>query len=193
MHHLQQLVQYINQEVTLTEAEVAVLKDFVTVRTYLKGQFIVQQGDVCKTESFIISGCTKTFYANENGQEHIIMFSVENWWIADIGSFVSKIPSDFNIQCLENTTVIQFHQDTIEALFEALPKLERFFRKIIERAFDASQKRMIRNLSLSAKERYLYFKSTYPELEQRIPQYMIASYLGVTKEFFSKMKNSLLL
>lgn len=191
MIHLNSLINYINDIVNLTAEEVSILNNFVTERKYLKNQFIIQQGDVCKTESFIVSGCTKTFYSNENGQEHIIMFSVENWWTADIGSFVSQTPADFNVQCLEDTTVIQFHYDTIEVLFEKVPKLERFFRKIIERAFVASQKRLIRNLSLTAKERYLHFKNAYPEIEQRIPQYMIASYLGITKEFFSKMKNSL--
>ena len=190
MTQLSKLTNYINEVISLTGEEVTILNNFVTERNYLKNQFIIQQGDICKTESFIISGCTKTFYANENGQEHIIMFSLENWWTADIGSFVSQTPADFNVQCLEDTTVIQFHYDTIETLFEELPKLERFFRKIIERAFVASQKRLVGNLSLTAKERYLQFKTTYPDIEQRIPQYMIASYLGITKEFFSKMKNS---
>ena len=185
------LVDYINQVVTLDDASAALLKTFVTERTYLKHQYIVQQGDVCKTESFVISGCTKTFYANENGQEHIIYFAVENWWSADIGSFVSKTPADFSVQCIEDTKVIQFHSHNIEALFEAIPVMERFFRKIMERAYTSSQKRLIRNYSHTAKERYLHFKKTYPYLDQRIPQYMIASYLGVTKEFFSKMKASL--
>ena len=185
------LVDYINQVVTLDDASAALLKTFVTERTYLKHQYIVQQGDVCKTESFVISCCTKTFYANENGQEHIIYFAVENWWSADIGSFVSQTPADFSVQCIEDTKVIQFHSHNIEALFEAIPVMERFFRKIIERAYTSSQKRLIRNYSHTAKERYLHFKKTHPYLDQRIPQYMIASYLGVTKEFFSKMKSSL--
>lgn len=191
MHTFQKLIDYINNVVSLNEAETAILKQFVTERTYLKNQYIIQQGDICNTESFIVSGCTKTFYTNENGQEHIILFSLENWWTADIGSFVSQTPADFNIQCLEETKVIQFHYNSIETLFVALPKLERFFRKIIERAFNSAQKRLVRNLSLSAKERYLVFKETYPDLEQRVPQYMIASYLGITKEFFSKMKSEL--
>lgn len=189
----QPLLDYIRNHVKLSPKEEDCLLSFISCRNYLKGQYIIQQGDVCKYECFIISGCTKTFHVDETGQEHILMFSIENWWASDMGSFITQTPADFNVQCLENTEVILFHVDTIESLYEQLPKLERFFRRIIERAFVASQKRLVRSFSLPAKERYLYFKEQYPEIEQRIPQYMVASYLGITKEFLSKIKSKLLL
>ena len=129
---------------------------------------------------------------NKKGQEHTVMFSVEDWWTSDLGSFITQTPADFNVQCLENTELIQFTFENLEELYTSIPKLERFFRKIIERAFVASQKRIIKNFSLAAKEHYLIFKETYPEIEQRIPQYMIASYLGITKEFLSKIKTQLI-
>ena len=153
----------------------------------------MQQGDICKYECFVISGCTKTFFVDEEGQEHIVMFAIEDWWASDLGSFITQTPADFSVQCIENTDFIMFSNDDIEDLYSEIPKLERFFRLIIERAFVASQKRLIRNFSLSAKDRYLYFKKQYPKIDQRIPQYMIASYLGVTKEFLSKIKGQLLL
>ena len=99
---------------------------------------------------------------------------------------------DYNIQCIENTELFQISYDIIEELYIEIPKLERFFRKIIERALVASQKRIVSNFSLTAKERYLLFKETYPKIEQRVPQYMIASYLGITKEFLSKIKSQLI-
>jgi CRP-like cAMP-binding protein len=188
----QSLLNYINAVVPLTKAEETTLLTYITKRNYLKGQFILQQGDVAKHECFIVSGCTKMFHSDASGQEHIILFAIENWWTSDIGSFISQTPADFSVQCIEDTELIQFSYHNIEALFVAIPKLERFFRKIIERAFVATQKRIVRNFSLSAKERYVIFRDTYSELEQRIPQYMIASYLGITKEFFSKMKRQLL-
>jgi CRP-like cAMP-binding protein len=188
----QSLLDYINAVVPLTKKEETTLLTYVTKRKYLKGQFILQQGDIAQQECFIVSGCTKMFHSDHSGQEHIILFAIENWWTSDIGSFISQTPADFNVQCIEDTELIQFSYHNIEALFEAIPKLERFFRKIIEKAFVATQKRIVRNFSLSAKERYVIFRDTYPELEQRIPQYMIASYLGITKEFFSKMKRQLL-
>lgn len=187
------LLTYINKYIHLTKEEEEFLASKLICRKYLKGQYIVQQGDICKYECFVISGCTKMFYMDDDGQEHIIMFSIEDWWTADMGSFITQTPADFNIQCLENTELVMFSYDIIEELYEQIPKLERFFRQIIERAFVASQKRIVRNFALTAKERYLYFRKQYPKIEQRIPQYMIASYLGITKEFLSKIKSQLIL
>ena len=187
----QPLLNYINNYVNLTQEEQVLLDSSVIYRTYLKGQYIVQQGDVCNYQSFVISGCTKTFYVDENGQEHIIMFSIENWWTSDIGSFITQAPADFNVQCLENTTLIMLSKTVTEELYVKIPVLERFFRQILERGLVASQKRIVRGFSLSAKDRYLYFKKQYPKIEQRIPQYMLASYLGITKEFLSKIKKQL--
>jgi CRP-like cAMP-binding protein len=110
-----------------------------------------------------------------------------------MGSFIAQKPADYNVQCIENTELIQISYEANEELYILIPKLERFFRKIVERALVASQKRIVRNFSMSAKERYLIFKENYPKIEQRIPQYMVASYLGITKEFLSKIKSQLAL
>lgn len=187
------LLNYINRFISLSEEEEAILVSKIKYRKYLKGQYIVQQGDVCKYECFIVKGCTKTFYVDGKGVEHIIMFAIEDWWTSDIGSFITQTPADFNVLCLENTELIQISYEESEELYQLIPKLERFFRLIIERGFVASQKRIIRNFSMSAKERYILFSETYPKLNQRIPQYMIASYLGITKEFLSKIKRQLAL
>lgn len=185
-------IDYINKYVNLTSKEETLLLSKIVFRNYLKDQYIVQQGDVCKSVNFIISGCTKTFYIDLEGQEHIVMFSIEDWWTSDLGSFITLTPADFNVQCLENTQVAQFTFDNLEKLYIEIPKLERLFRMITERAFAASQKRIIRSFSLSAKERYLIFREAYPKIDQRVPQYMIASYLGITKEFLSKIKSQLI-
>ena len=192
MEHAKPLLNYISKHVDLSEEEEAYLCSQIKYRKYLKGQYILQQGDVSTTQCFILSGCTKMFYVDDAGQEHIIMFSIEEWWTSDLGSFISQTPSDFNVQCIEATTVIQFPYETHETLLKRIPKLERFFRKIIETAFVSSQKRIIKNLSLSAKERYQLFHLKYPHIEQRVPQYMLASYLGITKEFLSKIKKEVL-
>ena len=186
------LLDYIKKYIDLTSEEEILLLSKINIRTYLKNQYIVQQGDVCKSVNFIISGCTKTFYMDTEGQEHIVMFSIEDWWTSDLGSFITQNPADFNVQCIENTQLIQFSYDNLEELYIEIPKFERLFRKIIERAFVASQKRIVRNFSLDAKERYKIFKTTYPRIDQRVPQYMIASYLGITKEFLSKIKSQLI-
>ena len=187
------LLTYIQQHISLSEEDISTLANNLKFRTYLKGQFIVQQGDVCKYESFIISGCTKTFFVDQEGDEHIVMFAIENWWTADLGSFITQTTADYNVQCLEKTTVAQFSFDALERLYKEIPKFERFFRIIIQKAFVASQKRIVRNLSLPAKERYLLFRNQYPDIERRVPQYLIASYLGITKQFLSKIRAELIL
>lgn len=187
------LLNYISKYITLTKQEESFLLSKVKFRKYLKGQYIVQQGDVCKYSSYLISGCTRTFFVDRKGQEHNIMFAIEDWWTSDMGSFVTQTPADYNIQCIEPTEVIQFFQGYQEELLQQIPKLDGMFRKMLENALVSAQKRIVRNFSLSAKEQYVYFKSLYPSIEQRVPQYMIASYLGITKEFLSKIKSQLIL
>lgn len=193
MDNFQPLLDYINRLVQLDQEEEKKLCDLISYRKLLKGQYFLQQGDICKFSGFVVSGCTKTFFVDEDGQEHVVMFSVEDWWTSDMGSYISQKPADFNVQCLENTTLIQLSYENQEEILREIPKLERFFRLIIERAFVSSQKRVVRNLSMSAKDRYLHFRNVYPKIEQRIPQYLIASYLGITKEFLSKIKSQLIL
>ena len=193
MDKIKPLLDYINRVVDLTEEEEQVLISLISSRKLLKGQYFLQQGDVCKFSGFVISGCTKTFYVDDEGQEHVVMFSVEDWWTSDMGSFITQKPADFNVQCLENTELIQFSYENQQQMMAEIPKLERFFRIIVQRAFVASQKRIVRSMSMSAKDRYLYFRNEYPKIEQRIPQYLIASYLGITKEFLSKIKSQLIL
>lgn len=186
------LIEYINHHVNLTQNEINLLLENTTHRKYLKGQYIVQQGDICRFENFVIKGCLKTFYVDNEGQEHVVLFAIENWWTADLGSFLTQKPADYNVQCIEDTEVIQFSFDKMELLYQKMPKLERFFRIIIQKAFVASEKRIVRNFSLPAKERYIEFKNTYPQIEQRVPQYLIASYLGITKEFLSKIRGQII-
>ena len=193
MDKIKPLLDYINRVVELTEEEEQVLTSLISSRRLLKGQYFLQQGDVCKFSGFVISGCTKTFYVDDEGQEHVVMFSIEDWWTSDMGSFITQKPADFNVQCLENTELIQFSYENQQKMMAEIPKLERFFRIIVQRAFVASQKRIVRSMSMSAKDRYLYFRNEYPKIEQRIPQYLIASYLGITKEFLSKIKSQLIL
>ncbi|MFB5608486.1 MAG: Crp/Fnr family transcriptional regulator [Candidatus Nitrosomaritimum yanchengensis] len=185
------LLEYIAGYVQLTGEEEELLLSHAMERNYLKGQYIVQQGDVCDKESFVLNGCTRTFYLDGEGNEHVVMFAIENWWVADMGSFTSKTPATYNVQCLDHTEVIQFTYDALEFLYRKIPKLERFFRLIIQKAFIASEKRILSNFSLTAKERYSDFLAKYPKIEQKVPQYMVASYLGITKEFLSKIRSEM--
>lgn len=184
--------EYLSKFIALTNEEKNVLVPLLKYRTYSKGQYIVQQGDICLVDSFVIKGCARTYHLDSQGQEHVVRFAIENWWTADMGSFINNTPADYNVQCLEKTEVFQFSYDTLQKIFDLIPKFERFFRIIIQNAFVASEKRIVRNFSLDAKERYLIFSKLYPQLEQRVPQYMIASYLGITKQYLSEIRSQLI-
>ncbi len=189
--NIKPFLDYINQRIQLTTEEESTLLSRIRVRKYLKGQFVVQNGNVCKHENFVLSGCLKTFYIDNEGQEHVVMFAIENWWTSDLGSFITQMPADLNVQCLENSELVQIHYNDLQQLYIDIPGLERFFRIIIQNAFVAAQKRIINNFSLPATDRYIQFREQYPKIEQRVPQYMIASYLGITKEFLSKIRSQL--
>jgi CRP-like cAMP-binding protein len=188
---LQPFLDNIAKHVNLTNEEVDFLLSKTIRRRYLNGQFVLQQGDIARVESYVLSGCLKTFRTDNDGKEHILMFAIEDWWTADLRSFITQTPSKYNIQCLEDCELVQISHNTIEDLYEKIPKLERFFRIIVQNAYVALQDRLVRDHSVSARERYLQFRSRYPAIEQRVPQYMIASYLGVTKEFLSKIRSQI--
>ena len=189
---LQPLLDYIQQYIKLTKEEESLLLSKITVRKFRKSDFIVQNGEVCRFENFILSGCVKTYFIDQNGQEIIVMLAIENWWTADLGSFIAREPAKLNVQCVEKTELAQIHYDDLQELYQQIPMLERFFRLIIQQAFVAAQNRIIRNYCEPAKERYLQFREQYAAIEQRVPQYMVASYLGITKEFLSKIRHQLL-
>lgn len=180
---------YLTQFIRLTPEEEILLLGQLQYRRYWKGQYLVQEGDLCHFESFVLSGCLRTFYTDKGGSEHIIGFSLENSWAGDPGSFINQSPASFSIQCLENTELLQISYHALEKLYVKIPKLERLFRIIFQQALVASEMRIAGNFSLPARERYLMFQRQYPQLELRVPQYMIASYLGISREFLSKIRN----
>jgi len=182
-------IDYLKRSIKLSANEESFVLSKITSRKYLKGQYVLQQGDCCNFLSFIVSGITKTFHVDDKGNEHIFRFAIENWWAADLPSFLNKNRSNTNIQCLENTEVVQILFQNLEELYREIPRLEHFFRILFQQVAITLEKRIINNLSFSAKEKYLLFTEEYPEFEQRIPQYMIASYLGVSKQYLSEIRN----
>lgn len=185
------VLAHINEQITLSEKEETFLVSKLKLRTYLKGQYIIQGEDISKYQTFVLSGKVRTFYLDDNGNEHIVAFGVENWWVGDICSFTTQTPAEFNTQCLEKTTVLQISYNNMEQLYMEIPKLDRYFRLIIQKAYGNMSKRIVQSHSLSAKERYIHFLESYPDIAQRVPQYMIASYLGITKEFLSTIRKQL--
>jgi CRP-like cAMP-binding protein len=149
---------------------------------------LLQQGEVSRSETFVTEGCLRAYYVNDKGEEHIAQFAVEDWWIGDLYSFLTNTPSTLHIEALEACELLQIDRPGLEDLYLKVPKLERFFRIIIQNAFIASQNRVLSSMSKTADERYQDFIRKYPNIEQRVSQYQVAAYLGVTPEFLSRIR-----
>ncbi|QEM12386.1 Crp/Fnr family transcriptional regulator [Mucilaginibacter rubeus] len=149
---------------------------------------LVRPGQTERHIYFVDRGCLRMYHTDEDGQEHNLCFYPENWWACDNVSFFKAKPATHTIQALEDSALCYFTLPDLEELFVRVPKLERFFRILIQNGFDMYQRRVTSNLSLSAEQRYLEFRRHYPGLEQRINQKHIASYLGITAVFLSMMR-----
>jgi CRP-like cAMP-binding protein len=154
-------------------------------------QKLLKTGEVSKDYFFVVSGCFRLFGVDDKGFEHNIQFAAENDWIADLGSFYSQKPSQLNIEALELSEVLRIQQQNLYKLFETYPKLNRIFKVMIEHKYIELQNRVLQNFSSTAEERYLAFLEQYPHLKNRLPNTQIASYLGITPEFLSKIRKDL--
>ena len=182
------LLKNLGKHVSLTNDEAAIIQTLFVHRRFRKRQFILQEGDISRYETFIIKGITRTYETDEKGQEHIVQFGPEDWWIGDMYSFLSDTPSVYNIECLEDTEVLQITKANQEKLFNQVPKMERHFRILLQNAFIALTKRVASSLTKSAGERYEEFKTTYPHIDNRVPNHQIASYLGITPQSLSRIR-----
>ena len=178
--------------VDLSEDEWAKFSSCYTLEKVDKNTIILKEGDVCEYESYVLEGCFKIFYQDENLREHILYFAIEDWWILDIGSFVSGSPSKLNIQALEDSVILTIDRAKKEELYRSIPKVEKLFRIMNQKSLAAMQLRMISMLHKNADRRYLDFNERYPTLAQRIPQHQIAAYLGISHEFLSKVRTRVL-
>lgn len=185
------LIEYFNHHLPLNEEEKSVVETVFKERRVKRRQFILQEGDVCKLNTFVIEGCFRMFMVDENGKEHNLQFAIENWWIGDIGSFHAEEPSKLNIEALENSVILQIKKEDQLKLFVDYPKFNRIFRVFTENALVSAQRRILQNISSTAEERYLDFLKRYPHFFNRISNVQIASYLGVTPEFLSTIRKKL--
>jgi len=169
-------------------------KQFVSIireRRIKKRQFIVQPGFVCTHQTYVVNGAFRSYFADNKGDEHTIQFAIDDWFISDFNSYITQTPASLFIEALEDSTVQQIEYNDVENLCSVNPKFERFFRIVAQRSFAFAQRRILSNLGKTAEERYLEFQSMYPGIVQRVPQYALASYLGMTPEFLSKIRKKI--
>ncbi len=186
------LLKNITKQIDLTSQEELLIKSKFQLQKVKNKEVIVDFGDVCTRTYFVNTGCLRSYARDNNGTEHTISFAPSDWWIGEMGSYISGEPATLSIEAIEKSEILYIEKGDYEELFKGIPKLESVFRKMLERSVVAYQKRLIDNLSKTAEERYINFSGKFPQLVNAIPQKLIASFIGVTPEFFSKMKATML-
>lgn len=190
--HTGQLRRHIEKRIPITDEDFEILMGFVTPLSLHRKQTLVKSGDVCDFQGYIVKGCMRQFLTDEHGDEHIVQFGFEDWYIGDMMSFLTGQPADYTVEALEDCELLVFQRDRQDELYEKLPGLERYFRIMIQHAFVASQQRLVSIMRDSAEERYVALTRKYSGLELRVAQHHIASFLGISPEALSRIRKKLI-
>jgi CRP-like cAMP-binding protein len=182
------LIQEIKKHIDLTTEEEELITTAFRYKKVRRNQVLVQPPDIAVYEHFVVSGCLVQYYLDENGIQHTLLFAPEGWWTTDLPSFLTGQESKYHIEALEDSELLIISKQLLDKLLVKIPSLNNFFRVLYQNAVMAQEERLLNVLSTKVEERYLRFVKKYPQLQNRIPQHLIASYLGVTPEFFSKVK-----
>jgi CRP-like cAMP-binding protein len=185
------LFQKVNEKVSLTPEEEDVCRSLFIPKKLRKRQYLLQEGDVCKYTAFVEKGALRVYTIDEKGWEHIMQFGIEGWWVSDLYSFLTGEPSTYTIEALEDCELLLLSQSAQEELLQKVPRFERYQRILVQGAYIALQRRMMTAMSQTAEEKYIRMVHTYPDIVQRVPQHMIASYLGITPETLSRIRKNL--
>lgn len=181
----------LNEKVPLTAEEQEIIKGYLTPKKLRKKQYLLQEGDVCKAIAFVEKGALREYTVDEKGNEHILQFALEGWVISDLYSFLTGEPATYNIDALEDSELVLITKSAEEQIIKKVPAYETFTRMQVTGAYMAMQKRITSFISLSIEQRYLHFTKRYPEIVQRVPQHMIASYMGLTPETLSRVRKKI--
>lgn len=185
------LIQHIRQYVSLTEREAELVLQYSKPLVLKKKEHLLKEAQVCKNLYFIAKGCLRLYFINNKGVEQTTQFAIENWWMADYMSYTNQSPSSFCIQAVESSVICSVEHTTQEALIQSVPAMEKYFRLMLQKAFAASQLRIKYLYELSREEGYRHFINSHPGFVQRIPQYMLASFLGFTPEYLSELRKKI--
>jgi CRP-like cAMP-binding protein len=189
MTEYKSLIEQINNRVKLTEKETEIFIAAFKREKVKKRQFIVQPNFTAKYRNYIVSGAFRAYVVDDEGQDHTISFAVEDWWITDYNSYIYQQPATMFVVALEDSIILQLDFEKEKELKASNNPFETYFRIIAERGLAFYQRRIIANLTLTAEQRYELFMEKYPQIAQRVPQYALASFLGMTTEFLSRIRN----
>ncbi|WP_034886217.1 Crp/Fnr family transcriptional regulator [Gillisia sp. JM1] len=186
------ILNHLTKVISLTESEQQEFTSILEDIRISKKNFLIEPGDLVNSEYYVVSGCLKAYYLDETGDKHIIQFAVEDWWISDFEAFFNKVPAKLYVETIEDSVLLAINREALEILYTRIPKFERFFRIKTTNAFVSLRTRILSTLQKSGKERYLEFCETYPKIEQRVPNYHIANYLGLKPESLSRIRKEVL-
>lgn len=182
------LVQHLQRFIPFQHSDTSVLNKYLKTIQARKKEHLVGSLQPCNDHYFVVKGCLRMYFFNDKGDEQTVQFAIENWWMTDHSSFMQGTDSLFSIQAVESSSLLALNRSVQEDLFCEIPSMERYFRIIYQRAYAASQFRMRVRQDFSGEETYLGFRKSYPDFVDRVPQYMLASYLGITPEYLSAVK-----
>ena len=184
----QNINAYVLKCVNLSARELEYFNSILQYKVIPKKTMLLQAGNICNFEAYVIKGCIREYYIDSHGAEVTLQFAVEDWWVSDITSFEDQKVSSMYIEALEDCELLMLSRQSKEQLLAKVPKLERMFRLMIQRHLSTVQNRLFKTVTYSAMEKYLEFIKRYPTIPQRVPQHYIASYLGISPEFLSKLR-----
>lgn len=185
------LFNHIQQKVSLTEAEKELIKTFFTEKKLRKRQYLLQEGDVCRHLAFVAKGLLRTYNVDEKGDEHMSVFGWEGWWLSDFNSFLSAEPAIFNIDAIEDAQLLLLSRADYEAITLAVPVMDRYFRILYQNSLVTKERRLMSSITHTAEEKYLQLRESDEKIIERIPQNLIASYLGIAPETLSRIRKKL--
>ena len=188
----QLLANHIQSRIDVTQDELDFFLAQFKVTKVKKRQFIIQPDFVAKYRNFVVDGAFRAYVIADEGNEHTIQFAVEDWWISDYNSYIYQVPASMFVIALEDSVILQLDYEKEQLLKNSNHKFETFFRIMAERSFAGMQKRIISNLTKTAEERYTEFEEKYPKIAHRVPQYALASFLGMTTQYLSKLRTAML-
>ena len=174
--------------INLTPEEEGLVLQHILERRFKRGDFLNSEGEVNRFTNFITKGSARVYYIEPNGHEHVVQLGISKWWVGDFPSFITQTKATMYTEALEATEVLSVSYDHLQLLYEKVPKMERFFRLLIQKAYAAFHRRVLESLGMDAEQRYIAFRNTYPEMDLQISQKHIASYLGMSPEFLSTLK-----
>lgn len=185
------LRQKFSEIIELSEEEFEYAKTLFIPKKLKKKRILIEAGEICKYTVFVEKGLLRSFKADDKGNEYILQFALEGWWTADLYSFLTNEPTPYNIEALEDSELLLITKPSWDLLLEKVPAFERYFRVLIQNNLINTQRRLMSSFTETAEEKYLKLLKEFPDILQRVPQHMIASYLGITRETLSRTRSQI--